>query len=897
MIERVKTAEIRELYLRFFTERGHLRLPSDSLVPSDPDPTLMFTSAGMVQFKPYFLGATPVFPGHEGVWRRATTAQKCLRIGDIENVGRTARHNSFFEMMGNFSFGDYFKKEAATWAWEFLTGKDWLGLDPERLYVTVYLDDDEAYRVWTEEVGLPPERVSRFGEDENFWPAEAPSKGPNGPCGPCSEIFYDRGPDFGGGEAETGPNTGTGDRFVEIWNLVFTQFDRQEGGKMDPLPQRNIDTGFGLYRVAPILQGKRDFYDTDLFAPLIEKVVELTGVPYQGASSVSHRVIAEHVRAVTFAITDGVTLSNTGPGYVIRKLLRRATRHAYLLGAREPLIYKLVPIVVATMRDAYPEVAAAEATVREAVEAEERQFLRTLGAGLNRLEDALASTGRGGTLSGETAFQLSDTFGFPLDLTLELAEERGVTVDRERYDALMGEQQERARGASKFKGEIFKEVAGALETVVREHGPTSFVGYDALNAPAQVLAILSGNSGVSEAREGEHVQVVLDRTPFYAEGGGQVGDTGLIEAPHGRLIVTGTRKTPQGVFLHVATVLRGSVSQGDTVEARVDPARLATQRHHTATHLLQAALRAVLGAGARQAGSLVAPDRLRFDFTHGEAMTSEQLAEVETLVNRFIQADFEVSKRVMPIEEARSTGATALFGEKYGDTVRVVTVEGPISTLGVTPEPAAVTSREFCGGCHVNRTGEIGAFIIASEEGTAAGVRRIEALAGEAAIAYARENLNRASKAAQLLVATPETLVERIERLQDDLKAARAEAGNLKAELVNARVGGSQAQAGTRELGGFKVAVLELPGVAGNELRLAGDNLLDKSGADLAVVASDTGLVVKASRDAVARGANAGKVLSTLAVAGGGRGGGRPDMAQGGIKDAKAALAALDSAF
>ena len=857
----------------------------------------MFTSAGMVQFKPYFLGATPVFPGREGVWKRATTTQKCLRIGDIENVGRTARHNSFFEMLGNFSFGDYFKQEAAAWAWEFLTSSEWLGLDANRLYVTVYLDDDEAYRVWTQVVGVPESHVSRFGEDENFWPAEAPSKGPNGPCGPCSEIFYDRGPQFGGGAAETGPNTSTGDRFVEIWNLVFTQFDRQEGGLMQPLPQRNIDTGFGLYRVSPILQDKPDFYETDLFLPLIEKVAELTGAPYLGAASVSHRVIAEHVRAVTFAITDGVNLSNTGAGYVIRKLLRRATRHAYLLGARDPMIFKLVTIVVQTMRDAYPEVAAAEATVREAIEAEERQFLRTLGAGLNRLEDALAQTERGGELSGEVVFLLSDTFGFPLDLTLELAEERGVHVNRERYRVLMGEQQERARGASKFKGEIFKEVAAALEAVTRESGPTEFVGFERLNVPATVLAVLNGNAGVEQAREGERVQVVLDHTPFYAEGGGQIGDSGLLEGPHARLIVTGTRKTPQGVFLHDATVLRGVLTQGERVEARVDPARLATQRHHTATHLLQAALRAVLGPSVRQAGSLVSPERLRFDFTHSEALTATQIAEVETLVNRFVQSDFEVSKRTMPIADARATGAMALFGEKYGDTVRVVTVEGPVSTLGVTPEASTVTSRELCGGCHVNRTGEIGAFIIASEEGTAAGVRRIEAYAGEAAVSFARENLERLAHAASLVVATPETLVERLERLQDDLKAARAEVSNLKAEAVNARVAGGQVSAETRELGGFKVAVLNLPGVAANELRLAGDSLLERSGADIAIVASDSGLVVKARKDAVERGANAGKILGVLAVAGGGRGGGRPDMAQGGIKDAQAALRALESAF
>ncbi len=892
----LSTAEIREKYLHFFEGKGHLRLPSYSTIA--PDPTTLFTVAGMQPFKPQFMGAPARFAGHEGEHKRVTTAQKCLRVGDIENVGRTLRHCSLLEMLGNFSFGDYFKREALTWAWEFLTSPEWLGLDKSRLYATIYEQDEEAYGIWTQEIGLDPSHILRFGADENFWPADAPLKGPNGPCGPCSEIFYDRGPAYGDDTWADYAETRESARFLEIWNNVFPQYDRQDlqadgTPVLADLPFRNIDTGMGLERIATVVQDVYDFYQNDVFAPIIARVAELSGRPYEGPTSVSHRVVAEHIRSVSMVLADGSTLSNTGRGYVIRKILRRASRHAYLLGLREPVLHTLVPLVVEKMGGAYPELVREQDRVQAAIRGEEERFLKTLETGTQRLDALLGKLERGDTLSGEEVFTLYDTYGFPLDLTKEIAEEYGISIDEAGYAESLERAQDLARAGSKYgKSELFGGGAAELDDILRERGATHFVGYGELDAVGEVVGIVAGGERLTRLPAGSEAQVLLDRTPFYAEGGGEVGDSGFIEWEDGEAAVRDTQKTPSGLYLHAVEVLRGELGVGATVRALVSPERQATERHHTATHLLHAALRAVLGDGVRQAGSLVSPERLRFDFTYSKALTPDELARIELLVSRWVSADDPVSWQTMPIDEARARGATALFGEKYGDVVRVVTVEG-----AVQDENLRVTSMELCGGAHVTRTGEIGAFVIVSDENVAAGVRRIEAMAGEAATRWLRARLDGAARAAALLNTGADQLAERVTQVQAQLKAAGQEGANLRRQLTQAQLGGGAGGNTVRELGGFKVAVTRLAGIAGGELRGAADTLLDQSGADLAVVGGESGLAVKATKDAVARGVNAGQLIGKLAAAGGGKGGGRPDMAQAGVQDVDAALGALEGAF
>jgi alanyl-tRNA synthetase len=892
------TSEIREMYLRFFESKEHLRYPSHP-IPVYNDPTLMFSVAGMAQFKPQFVGAPAKFPGIEGEWKRVVTAQKCIRIGDIENVGRTSRHCSFFEMMGNFSFDSYFKKEAIVWAWEFLTSPEWLGYDAERMYVTIYKDDDEAFSYWTKDVGLEPSRIHRFDADENFWPQNAPSKGPNGPCGPCSEIYYDRGEAFGTDTWADYYQTRESARFLEVWNLVFPGYNRTDGpdgtGALEDLGRRNIDTGLGLVRVAMVNQGVEDFYLTDDFKPLMDKIVELSGKPYEGMKSLSHRVIAEHIRMVSMTLADGVSFGTSEREYVVRKVMRRASRHAYLLGLKEPTLYQLVPIVAQTLGGAYPEIIGAQDSVKKQIEDEERRFLRTLENGIERLEGLLEGKTAGAAVGGEDAFMLYDTFGFPLDLTREIAEERGLTVDENGFYLALERAQELARAGSKYgkSSGVFGGGNDALEGV----NATEFVGYETNLANGSVEALVKDGERITQAVQGDHIEVVLDVTPFYAEGGGQVGDVGRLEWAHGAAAVSGTHKNSSGVFVHSAQVLRGKLEVGMSVEAVVEyGVRNATERHHTATHLLQAALRATLGTHVQQKGSLVAPDRLRFDFTHNEAVKPDELRRTEALVNRWIQADFTVTSQLMALEDARKTGAMALFGEKYGDTVRVVSVDGNVSSVGILDNAVEVSSKELCGGTHVASTGQIGSFVIVSEEGTAAGIRRLEALCGEEAVRFVRDSLERAQMAARALNTTPETLAERLEKLQDEFKAKDKEIAALKHKLVQAQTAGG-ASADNLELGGFKVARLMLEGVTGNELRNAADDLMDKSKADIVVVGSDGGLAVKASKDAVTRGAHAGQLIGKLASAGGGKGGGRPDMAQAGVKDVKASLEALEGAF
>ena len=879
---------LRRLFLEFFEGKDHLVYPSASL--ESDDPTLMFTSAGMVQFKPYFLGATPKFAGYEGVHHRVTTAQKCLRINDIENVGRTLRHHSFFEMLGNFSFGDYFKPEAAAWAWEFLT--EVVGLDPERLYVTIYTDDDPAYDVWVNEVGVPAERVSRWGEDENFWPANAVSEGPNGPCGPCSEIFYDRGPEYGSDD-EDGPNTGSGDRFVEVWNLVFTQFDRKDGGELEPLPQQNIDTGLGFERFVAVVTGAEDAYATPLFQPTIQRVAELSGKPYEGMESTSHRVIADHVRAVVFAVADGVLPSNDGEGYIVKMLLRRAARHAWMLGLRDPVLHGLVPQVVEAMGSAYPEIATNQERIQAVLKAEEGQFLKTLQAGIDRVHGVIDEVNARGAdeIPGDVAFELWDTFGFPLDITLEMAAAEGLGVDRDGYARAREKAREASRGGG-AGGELFHADGNALGRIAERSDESEFVGYDRTEAEATVVALLDGEDEVDTLGEGRRGVAILDRTPFYPEGGGQVGDPGKLEWSGGAAGVTGTTKSRQGLILHELRIVRGTLHQGQTVAARVDPARAATQKHHTATHLLHAALRAELGSHVAQAGSLVAPDRLRFDVSHPEAIGADQLARIETLVNRWIQADFAVQWRTVPIADARDAGAMMLFGEKYGAEVRMVSVGPGAEDIGQPGQDAI--SIELCGGTHVARTGEIGAFVITGESAVSAGVRRLEALAGMPAIAHLQELKGTVADLARDLGGAPDELADRVAKLQTDLKDSQRTAQTLRDKLAAAQTAGAT-RSTVREAAGIRYATQVLEGLDGGALRNAADTMLAKSDADLVVLASGTMLVAKASDEAQARGAHAGNLIREVAGRAGGGGGGRPDMAQAGAKDADKVAAALDA--
>jgi alanyl-tRNA synthetase len=862
--------ELRRTYLRFFETKAHLVLPSASLKSDDPG--LMFNVAGMQQFKPYFQGATPIFEGHQGVWKRVATAQKCMRAGgkdsDIENVGRTRRHHTFFEMLGNFSFGDYFKAEAAAWAWEFLTDTAWLALDPDRLHVTVFSDDDEAWEIWTKGVGVPTERMSRWGEAENFWPANAVKDGRSGPCGPCSEIFYDRGAEYGSAD-ETGPNTGAGDRFLEVWNLVFTQFDLVDG-ELRPLPRQNIDTGMGFERLASVVTGARDAYGTELMAPSIRTVVEASGVPYQDLDSVAHRIIADHARAVTMCIADGIMPANDGAGYVIKMLIRRAARQAYLLGVRGSVLHRLVADVARAMGGAYPNVRDGEARIAAIVRAEEEQFLDTLEAGIARVQHLL-DTHSGDVLDGDTAFDLWQTYGFPLDLTVEMAAERGLQVDREGY----AEARERARRLSRAgrAAQTMFGSADALSDVAAEHGPSEFVGFETREAEATVLAVVADGARQERVGDGTVVQVVLDRTPCYPEGGGQVGDAAKVTWPGGQLLVTHTSKSPQGLIVHHGRVARGPLAVGVPVHVAVDPARRETERHHTATHLLHAALRQVLGDHVAQAGSLVAADRLRFDFSHGAAITPDTLREIERRVNDWILADLSVTWQVVPIERAREAGAMMLFGEKYGEEVRMVRVGDAVASPSV----------ELCGGTHVRRTGEIGSLVITLEEAAAAGIRRVEALVGRSAVEHVADLRAHVTRAARALGARPDELEERVRALQSELKAAERETTRLRERLASAQTAGAGAVE-VHEAGGYRYASVALDGLDALSLRNAADTLLQRSGADLVVLGSGQLLVVKVSEAARSRGAHAGDLVRALAERGGGGGGGRPDMAQAGVR-------------
>ena len=866
------SAEIREKFLRFFESKGHQIVASSSLVPH-ADPTLLFTNAGMNQFKDVFLGFD------KRPYQRATTSQKCVRAGgkhnDLENVGYTARHHTFFEMLGNFSFGDYFKLDAIRYAWELLV--DVYGLPADRLWVTVYAEDEEAYAIWTGEIGVPAERVIRIGDNkgaryasDNFW-----MMGDTGPCGPCTEIFYDHGEGIAGGPP--GPPDEEGDRYIEIWNNVFMQFNRDEAGVMHPLPKPSVDTGMGLERTAAVLQHVHSNYEIDLFVRLIAAAARETSAADMDSPSL--RVLADHIRACSFLLADGVIPGNEGRGYVLRRIIRRAIRHGYKLGARAAFFHRMVPDLVAEMGAAYPELVSHQQRISEILRQEEVRFFETIEHGMSLLEGELAALTGNGVFDGATAFKLHDTFGFPLDLTADVCRERGVSVDVAAFDAAMAQQKEQARAAGKFR------MAAALDY----SGPeTAFHGYEALEFNGQVLALYRDGSPVEELREGELGVVVLDETPFYAESGGQVGDRGVLQSARAIFAVEDTQKIQAAVFGHQGVVRTGVIAVADTVTARVDAvARARIVRNHSATHLMHKALREVLGTHVQQKGSLVDPEKTRFDFAHNAPMSADEIRRVERIVNDEILANAAAEARVMAIDEARNSGATMLFGEKYGDQVRVLRIGSSI---------------EFCGGVHVRRTGDIGLFKIVSETGVAAGIRRVEAVTGDKALARFQTLDAEFSHMAMELgfnSATVEIGRTQVLKLKGRVYDLEKELARLKARLASAQGDDMLAQA--VDVGGAKVLAALMEGADVNALRSAVDKLRDKL-KSAAVVLASTGdgkvtLIAGVTADLTGK-IRAGELVNMVARQVGGKGGGRPDMAQaGGNEPAKlpAALASVSA--
>ena len=870
---KLNSDQIREAFLHFFEERGHRVVPSSSLVP-EGDPTLLLTTAGMVQFKRYFTGeASPPHP-------RLASCQKCFRTTDIDCVG-DSKHLTFFEMLGNFSIGDYFKREAITWAWEFVTQR--LGLSPERLWVTVFLDDDEAFAYWRE-VGVAKERILRFGEEDNFWgPA-----GDSGPCGPCSEIHYDVGQEFGCGQPDCKPNCDCG-RFIEIWNLVFTQYDQQPDGRRLPLPRPNIDTGMGLERIAAAMQGKPSVYDTDLFVPLIECVANLAGKRYgvDADGDRAMRVVAEHGRAITFLIGDGVMPSNEGRGYVLRRVLRRAALFGRKLGLEGQFLGELAQVVIAQMGRAYPELETGRKTILSTIDAEESRFDQTLDRGLNLLDEIIGAAKRSGrsTLSGEDIFKLYDTYGFPTELTAQIAAENGLSVDMEGFEAEMERQRERARVARDVTA---REAVVLRDSVSAQVIPrsTDFVGDKMLKHKSTVVVLLpegewKEGSQVDTVSKGQYAGVILRETPFYGEMGGQVGDTGEIRGENGRISISNTIRLMVGgreLIVHQGKVVEGQVSVGDTVEAIVDEKRrLDIARNHTATHLLQAALRQVLGEHVRQAGSLVAPDRLRFDFNHPSALTKEQLAEVQRIVNENIRRNLKVQARMMAYQEALDKGALAFFGEKYGDEVRVLEIgEPPISA-------------ELCGGTHVRATGEIGFFHIIGESSIGAGMRRIEAVTGRGAEEFIEAQLSLIEETAHVLKGTAAEIVDRVHALQRELEAERKKASALERELLKQTVDSMLSQ--VELVNGIPVLVARVPASNMEALRQVGDLIKERLGSVLVVLGAvydeRANFVAMLTPDLVKRGLHAGDIVKQVAAVAGGGGGGRAEIGQAGGKDKK----------
>ena len=864
----MKAAEIREKFLKFFESKGHTIVRSSSLVPGN-DPTLLFTNSGMVQFKDVFLGA------EARPYSRATTAQRSVRAGgkhnDLENVGYTARHHTFFEMLGNFSFGDYFKRDAIHYAWELLTTV--YGLPKEKLWVTVYQEDDEAYDIWAKEVGVPTERIIRIGDNkgaryasDNFW-----QMADTGPCGPCSEIFYDHGPDVWGGPP--GSPEEDGDRYIEIWNLVFMQFNRDAQGNMTPLPKPCVDTGMGLERIAAVLQHVHSNYEIDLFQALIAAAARETGVTDLANNSL--KVIADHIRACSFLIVDGVIPGNEGRGYVLRRIVRRAIRHGYKLGCKHAFFHKLVADLVEQMGGAYPELADAQARVTDVLRQEEERFFETIEHGMSILDEALAALeAKGGkVLSGDIAFKLHDTYGFPLDLTADVCREREMTVDEPAFDEAMSRQREQARAAGKFKMAQGLEYSGAK---------TTFHGYEeSIFDDAKIVALYVDGTAVDEVKHGQQAVVVLDHTPFYAESGGQVGDTGLLANASVRFAVADTLKVQAEVIGHHGALEQGTLKVGDVVKAEIDAVRRArTARNHSATHLMHKALREVLGSHVQQKGSLVDDERTRFDFVHNAPMTDEQVRRVEDIVNAEVLANAPGVVRVMPFDEAVKGGAMALFGEKYGDEVRVL-------DLGF--------SRELCGGTHVHRTGDIGLFKIVGETGVAAGIRRVEAITGDNAVRYVQGLESRVNAVAAALKAQPSELTQRVAQVQDQVKSLEKELAALKSKLASSQ--GDELAAQAIEVGGVQVLAATLEGADVKTLRETVDKLKDKlKHAAIVLAAVDGGkvsLIAGVTPDASKK-VKAGELVNFVAQQVGGKGGGRPDMAQAGGTEPAKLPAALD---
>ncbi|MDP1948191.1 MAG: alanine--tRNA ligase [Nitrospirota bacterium] len=863
------THELRQAFIRYFEQHGHQAVPSSALIPQ-ADPTLLFTNAGMNQFKRVFLGE------ETRAYKRAVTVQKCLRAGgkhnDLENVGYTRRHHTFFEMLGNFSFGDYFKEEAILFGWEFLTKT--VGLEKDRMWVTVFRDDDDAEQLW-KKIGVSPSRIVRCGEKDNFW-----QMGDTGPCGPCSELHFDQGPSVPGDDR---PN-GEGDRVIEIWNLVFMQYNRDVAGTLHPLPKPSIDTGMGLERLAAVAQGVYSNYDSDVFTPLLDAVAARAGVPYgaQDTTDRSMRVVADHLRAMTFLMADGVLPSNEGRGYVLRRILRRAARHGRLLGIVEPFLHELTAAVVDQMGPVYSEIRGAAATIAEATRGEEERFIATLDQGLPILNELIAKARSAGSkiLTGSDVFKLYDTYGFPMDLMGEACREQEMTLDEAGFDRAIEEQRTRARKTGGFEQETARpavaELAGRL-------GATKFIGYDRLESDSVVLAILKGDRLVKEAAEGDAVELVLDMTPFYAEGGGQIGDRGLLMGTDGQVEIQETTRPAPTVILHTGIVKKGRIREGESLHMTVDAAtRQAAQRNHTATHLLHAALRDLLGPHVKQYGSLVGPNRLRFDFAHFRPLTSRDIDEIELVVNNEVRKNERVATEVMSIQDAVAKGALAFFGDKYGEQVRVVTVES--------------FSKELCGGTHCRQTGDIGLFRIESETGVAAGVRRIEAQTGSGALAHMKRLETDIRELADLLKVGQSELVAKTRKVITQLKDKERELEELKLKMAS----GSAVEATARTIAGVQVHVQRTDGLDVNGMRALADQLRDKlkSGVVALGAANDgkVSLLVVVTKDLIAR-LKAGDLIKAMAAEVGGTGGGRPEMAQAGGKDPAKLDAALENVF
>ncbi|MGA8591821.1 MAG: alanine--tRNA ligase [Pseudolabrys sp.] len=859
--------DIRKSFLDFFARNDHRAVASSSLVPRN-DPTLMFTNAGMVQFKNVFTGL------EKRPYSRAVTAQKCVRAGgkhnDLDNVGYTARHHTFFEMLGNFSFGDYFKERAIELAWNLITKE--YALPKDKLLITVYIDDDDAFRLWKKIAGLPDSKILRIAGDDNFW-----AMGETGPCGPCSELFYDHGPHIPGGPP--GSSDAEGDRFIEIWNLVFMQYEQLERGKRVDLPRPSIDTGMGLERIAAVLQGTHDNYAIDLFATLIRAIAELTGVDPEGPQKASHRVIADHLRASAFLIADGVLPSNEGRGYVLRRIMRRAMRHAELLGAREPLMWKLVPALTREMGQAYPELLRAEALITETLKLEETRFRRTLERGLAILDEKSKSLKKGAMFDGETAFTLYDTYGFPLDLTQDALRSRGISVDIASFTDAMDRQREKARASWAGSGEAAQET---VWFALREKtGATEFLGYETESAEGVVAALMKDGKEVSELKKGESGAVVMNQTPFYGESGGQIGDTGEMRREGVRVTVSDTQKKAGDLFAHMVTVEQGTIKVGDPLLLEVDQARRgAIRQNHTATHLLHEALRQVLGDHVAQKGSLVAPDRLRFDFSHPKPLSPEEIEKVEDIANEVVLQNAPVTTRLMAVDDAIASGARALFGEKYGDEVRVVAMgDGTGNTMG--------WSVELCGGTHVRRTGDIGLISVVGEAGVAAGVRRIEALTGKAARKAANKQLQVVKAAAAELKVPLEEMPGRIGALLDERKKLERDLSDAKKKLAMGGGGKAAAKDEITLVRGVQVLSKELPGVKFSDLRGIADDYKKQLGSGVVILttSSDEGkasLVVGVTSDLTPSNNAIKMVQIGVSSIGGSGGGGRPDLAQGG---------------